>query len=189
MASERNKKALIYLEQTQNILDFARLNSEMTLYLNRPLNKKILDLIETNPFLCNIRTASKRTAIIETFKIISSSQNDIHSFFNLFKKIGQQDKQEELNLQLEKYNSVIETVRLLRNKVYGHKDTTYKLEIEYNFLEVLNLIIYLQSIFAKIVESLNLIVIPNFRIENTDCLNGKIFLESVIESRLNNNYL
>jgi hypothetical protein len=161
----------------------------MTLYLNYPQNYQIIDLIDTSLFLCNIRISCQRIAIIETFKIISSSPNDIHSFFNLYKKIGLKDKQGELDLKLEEHNSVIKTVRLLRNKVYGHKDTSYQLEIDYNFLEVRNFIINLQSIFSVIVQSLDLNVFPSFEIENTDYYNGKIFLENMIKSRKNNNYL
>lgn len=187
MSRNANDDLEYYLIQTQNILDLARVNAEMTLYMYNPKTATIFRLIESSPFLNNIRTSCKRISIIETYKLISKSKHDIHSFYKLFEKLEPFIDKNTLEQCETKFNDLtveIETIKLLRNKVYGHRDTEYKPQINYNFPQVRNLIIDLQKIFSKIIRSLEFAVVPQYLDINIDNLNGKNFFEELITLKI-----
>ncbi len=183
MEYKLNGKLISYLESTQNILDYARFNSEISLYLHNPSNHEVIRLIENNSFLVYARTACQRITIIEIYKIISNSHHDLHSFNNLLKNISTACKEDQIKKwknNIQEHENSISTIKLLRNKIYGHNDTNYLHEITYNFLEINTFIVVLQSIFDEIISKLELQIHSRFNNENLEDLNGQNFLNKFL---------
>lgn len=157
----------------------------MTLYLNSG-SAKVSNARTNIAFLYNVETAVRRVAIIEVFKFISHSKHDQHRFKALLEKIKPyiDDKLiiSSWENQFKSLEDEIKVVKILRNKIFAHRDSDFENEIEYNFKKVCLLIDNCRAIFNDIIKTLELDVQiqSQYHEEDKNKLNGAYFFEKYV---------
>lgn len=143
-----------YLKLTQNILDYSKLNNEMSLHFNMGAGN-VIEAMNRFSYIQNLELAVRRTTIIEIFKFVSHSTNDQHRFRELISRVKphifDDEKITKWENQFLTLKDQVEKVKVLRNKIYAHKDSNDKTVVNYNFVEIGQLIDNCRNILAEII--------------------------------------
>lgn len=134
-------------------------------YFHNPTTKEELDFVMNSAHSRNMRFILHvfyRTAVIELAKLYSKSNNDkfrLHRFINLFKVpnkysgLGIEDNIiAGWEAEIDAHSEIIESVRLLRNKIYAHTDllnNDYD-NIDLSFKKIETLLILADNILKQI---------------------------------------
>lgn len=193
------------LNQMQNKISWSRLNYEISYFLSYPKTESkifsqhgLLNFIESEPFLKNIRHSTAHVGTLNLYKLTSANPNDHISFDNLFKNILNNDinskitKQEILKWRslLRDHKKMINKVREIRNKVIGHTDLVNPFSGNYRYEDVLSLLNTCQVILDEIIEIENLeVTAERVLAESLPNINGHDFLIRHFACKPDNSYL